>query len=162
MGHVGQHHRPGASACGRKKRGPSGEGLGRSRGGFSTKLHAKVDALGNPIKLTVTAGQVNDITQAETLIEGQKKVDKVIADKAYDSDKLIEKIKEQGGEAVIPPKANRKHQREYDKHLDKERNLAERFMNRLKQNRRVATRYEKTARNYLAFAHLASIFILLR
>ena len=85
----------------------------------------------------------------------------VIADKGYDSDKLVETVEAAGAKAVIPPKSNRKNPRDYDKHLYKERNLVERFLNKVKNCRRVATRYEKTARNYLAFWQLASIMVLL-
>jgi transposase len=86
----------------------------------------------------------------------------VIADKGYDSNAFIDAIKAKGAEAVIPPKKNRTDQREYDAHTYKERNLAERFFNRIKHYRRVATRYEKKAKNFLAFVRVAAIFVLLR
>jgi transposase len=86
----------------------------------------------------------------------------VIADKGYDSDPLVRRIEGQGAEAVIPPKKNRKVPRNYDKHLYKERNKVERFIHLLKQYRRVATRYEKTDRNFLGFVHVAAVMILLR
>lgn len=86
----------------------------------------------------------------------------VIGDKGYDSDALVEAIRSQGAEAVIPPKKNRKIPREYDPERYKDRNLVERFFSKVKQYRRVATRYEKTARNFLAFVHVASIMILLQ
>ena len=85
-----------------------------------------------------------------------------IADKAFDSDAVVSAAKRRGAEAVIPSKKNRKVPREYDKHLYKERKKVEWFINLLKQYRRVATRYEKTARNFLGFVHVASIMILLR
>jgi transposase len=88
--------------------------------------------------------------------------DAVIADKAYDSDAVVDAAKRQGAEAVIPPKTNRKVPREYDTHLYKERKKVEWFINLLKQYRRVATRYEKTARNFFKSVHVASIMILLR
>ena len=137
------------------------QALGRSRGGFSTKIHIAVDALGNPVDFLLTGGQKADVTQAEPLIGGHE-ADAYILDKAYDSDAVVEAAKQQGGEAVIPPKKNRKLAREYDKHLYKERKKVEWFINLLKQYRRVATRYEKTARNFLGFVHMASIIILLR
>jgi transposase len=137
-----------------------GQALGRSRGGFGTKVHVAVDALGNPVRLIATAGQVADVTQAEALMDGLE-VEHGIADKGYDSGELVEALAAAGAEAVIPPRSNRKQPRDYDEHLYKERNLIERFINRAKQCRRVATRYDKTARNYLAFWHLASIIILL-
>jgi transposase len=136
------------------------QALGRSRGGFGTKVHIAVDALGNPVRLILTGGQVADVTQGEALI-ADIEVEHVIADKGYDSKKLVETIEASGAEAVIPPRSNRKEKREYDRHLYKDRNLVERFINRVKQCRRIATRYEKTARNYLAFWQLASIMVLL-
>ena len=135
--------------------------MGRSRGGFSTKLHIIVDALGNPVEFVLTAGQEADVTQAEPLIRGNK-ADAYILDKAYDSDAVVKAVKRRGAEAVIPSKKNRKVPRDYDKHLYKERKKVEWFINLLKQYRRVATRYEKTARNFLGFVHVASIMILLR
>jgi len=120
-----------------------------------------VNGLGLPVSLVLTAGQAADVTQAEALLEGnQPKV--VIGDKGYDSDKLVDAIEAKGAEAVIPPKANRKEPRPYDTERYKDRNLAERFWALAKQYRRVATRYEKTARNFLGFVHVASIMILLR
>jgi transposase len=117
--------------------------------------------LGNPVEFLLTAGQVADVTQAEPLIQGHQ-ADALIADKAYDSNALIAAAKRQGAESVIPSKKNRKIPREYDKHIYKERKKVEWFINLLKQYRRVATRYEKTARNFLGFVHIASIMVLLR
>jgi len=85
----------------------------------------------------------------------------VIADKGYDSSELVGSIETGGARAVIPPRSNRKEPRDYDEHLYKERNLVERFLNKVKNCRRVATRYEKTSRNYMAFWQLASIMVLL-
>jgi transposase len=136
------------------------EALGRSRGGFSSKLHSIVDALGNPLRFSLTPGQHSDITQAETLL-GSYDPDAVVADKAYDSDPFIEYIELREADPVIPPRRNRKEKREIDENLYKDRNKIERFINRLKHYRRIATRYEKTARNYLAFVYVASMRILL-
>ncbi len=135
--------------------------MGRSRGGFGTKIHIIVDALGNPVDFALTAGQEADVTQAEPLIE-EHKAGAYILDKAYDSDAVVAAAKGQGAEAVIPSKKNRKVPREYDKDLYKERKKVEWFINLIKQYRRVATRYEKTARNFLGFVHMASIMVLLR
>ena len=85
-----------------------------------------------------------------------------ILDKAYDSDAVVAAAKQQGGEAVIPSKKNRKVPRDYDRHVSKERKKVEWFINLIEQYRRVATRHEKTARNYLGFVHVASIMVLLR
>jgi transposase len=130
-------------------------------GGFSTKIHILVDALGNPVEFVLTGGQEADVTQAEPLMLGHQ-ADAAIADKAYDSDAVVDAAKRQGAEAVIPSKKNRKVPRDYDEHLYKEGKKVEWFINLLKQYRRVATRYEKTARNFLGFVHVASIMILLR
>jgi transposase len=135
--------------------------LGRSRGGFGTKIHVGVSGLGLPVTVVLTAGQAADVQQAEPLLEGIA-TDVVIGDKGYDSDALVAAIQAKGAEAVIPPKKNRKVQREYDRDRYKDRNLVERFFSKVKQYRRVATRYEKTAPNFLAFVHVASIMILLR
>jgi transposase len=135
--------------------------LGRSRGGFGTKIHVGVSGLGLPVTVVLTAGQAADVKQAEPLLEGIA-AEVVIGDKGYDSDALVEAIKAKGAEAVIPPKKNRKVQREYDRERYKDRNLIERFFGKVKQYRRVATRYEKTAQNFLAFVHVASIMMLLR
>jgi transposase len=109
----------------------------------------------------LTAGNRNDVTQAEALIEGWE-TERVIADKGYDSDPLVAVIEALPAEAVIPPRTNRLVQREYDQDLYKERHLVECFFNKIKQFRRVFSRFEQTARNYLAFAHFASTMILLR
>jgi transposase len=119
------------------------------------------DGLGNPTRILLSGGQEADITYAEPLIEGQR-FGAGIGDKGYDSDRLVRVIASQGAEAVIPPKKNRKEPRAYDKHIYKERNKVERFINLMKQYRRVATRYEKTDPNFLGFIYVAAIMILLR
>jgi transposase len=134
--------------------------LGRSRGGFGTKVHIAVDALGNPVRLILTGREVADVTRGAAFATGIE-ADHVIADKGYDSNELVGMIEASGCEAVIPPRSNREEKRDSNRHLDKDRNLVERFINRVKQCRRIATRYEKTARNDLAFWHLASIIVLL-
>ena len=139
--------------------------MGRSRGGFGTEIHAVVTGLGLPAVLTVTAGQRADVSQAEALLEAvpaEAAVEVVIADKGYDSEAVVAKVEERGAEAVIPTLSTRAVQREIDTERYKDRNLAERFWRRVKEFRRVATRYEKTARNFLAFVHVASIMVLLR
>src|SRR3954471_5855626 len=104
-----QHRGPGAPACrrGRKKGVDDDQALGRSRGGFSTKIHILVDALGNPVEFILTGGQEADVTQAEPLMKGHE-AGAFIADKAFDSDAVVEAARRQGAEAVVPPKKNRK------------------------------------------------------
>jgi transposase len=120
-----------------------------------------VNGLGLPVKVLLTAGQVADVTQAKELLKGTG-AEVVIGDKGYDSNALVQTIQASGAEAVIPPRSNRKQPRPYDTDRYKDRNLAERFWGLVKQYRRVATRYEKTARNFLGFVHVASIMMLLR
>jgi transposase len=127
---------------------------------LTTKIHALVDALGNPANLMLTAGQIHDLACAETLIENADP-DALIADKAYDADPLVGRLTERQITPVIPPKANRKTKRECDFALYIERNLIERFFNKIKHFRAIATRYDKLARNFLAAVQLVSAVILL-
>ena len=122
---------------------------------MSTKIHMLTDALGRPMRFIITAGQVNDQTQADPLLEGVQ-TECVIADRGYDSERILEKIEELGAVAVIPPRSNRKEQREYDRKLYKERNLIERAINKLKRFRRIATRYERKALYFQSFLYLAA------
>lgn len=114
---------------------------------MSTKIHAAVDALGNPLRLIVTGGQASEFGQALNLIEGWG-AEYVLADKGYDSDQFVEAVKESGAVAVIPSRRHRTKGRAHDRELYKERNLVERFFQMPKQFRRIATRYEKLKRNY--------------
>lgn len=114
--------------------------------------------MGNPLGFTLTPGQRADITQAEALVEPYA-VEAVIADKGYNSAAFVASVEAREAEAVIPSRRNGKEQREIDSNLYKDRNKVERFFNRLKHYRRVATRYERTGRNYLAFVYLASTMI---
>ena len=120
-----------------------------------------VDALGNPLRFILTAGQCHDSTQAETLIT-EYEFERLIADKSYDFDALLQLLTERGVEAVIPPRSNRKQQREYDKQLYKERHLVECFINKIKHYRRVFSRFEKLAKRYLGFLSFAGALIWLR
>jgi transposase len=114
--------------------------------------------LGNPLRFYLTGGQEADIKQADALIEGLR-TQAVVADKAYDADALLARIAARGAVAVIPPMSHRKEQRTYDRHLYKDRNLVERFFNRIKHFRRIATRYEKLARNYFSMFNLACAYV---
>jgi transposase len=99
------------------KRGDQEEqALGRSKGGFTTKIHVASDALGNPIKLVLSGGNRHDVTQADELLEGLE-TERVIADKGYDSDEVVSSIQAKGAEAVIPPRTNRIEARQYDREL---------------------------------------------
>lgn len=142
----------------RQKKQQNEEAIGKSRGGLSTKIHAAVDAFGNPVRLLLTAGQTSEYTQAEALIEGFE-AGYVLADKGYDSDQFVSAIEKNHAVPVIPSKKNRKVPRDLDKVLYKERNAVERFFQKLKNFRRIATRYERLARNYLAMLSLVSTVI---
>ena len=127
---------------------------------MTTKIHALVDALGNPANLMLTAGQIHDLACAQDLIENADP-EALIADKAYDADRLIDRLAEREITPVIPPKSNRKTKRDCDFALYRERNLIERFFNKIKHFRAIATRYDKLARNFLAAVQLVSAIILL-
>jgi len=142
----------------RQKKQQDQEAMGKSRGGLSTKVHAAVDALGNPVRFILTAGQHSEIKQAEALITGLP-TQYVIADKGYDSDEFIATIEANQATAVIPPKSNRKITRQYDKVLYRERNLVERTFQKLKHYRRIATRYERLAITYQAMLSLVATLI---
>jgi transposase len=120
-----------------------------------------VDALGNPVRFILTAGQVNDILQAEDLISGIP-FEHLLADKGYDAGWLRTRIAEAGAEAVIPSTRSRSQAIPYDKHIYRERNLVERFFNKIKHFRRIATRYEKTALSFAAMLFLVGAMIWLR
>jgi transposase len=119
------------------------------------------DALGNALRFILTGGERHDITQAEQLVENFA-AEYVIADKGYDSEALILKLKEQNSEAVIPSRINQKVQREIDKHLYKERHLIENQIGKLKHFRRVFSRFDKLSKNYLSFIYFASTVVWLR
>lgn len=129
--------------------------LGRSRGGLSTKIHALVEGLGSLARFCLTGGQVGDSPQALPLLDNLKP-DSLSADKAYDADSLLAHLRAKGIQAVTPPRRNRLIQRPFDAHLYKNRNLIERFFCRIKQFRRVATRYDKLAERFASFIALAA------
>ena len=146
----------------KKNGGQAEQALGRSKGGFSTKIHVSVDALGNPLRFILTGGHRNDITQGEALIVDLD-FERLIADKAYDADDFIRLIiEEYEAEAVIPPRAKRKKLREYDVHFYKERHLVECFINKIKYFRRIFSRFEKLANRYFSFLSFVGTLIWLR
>ena len=145
-----------------KKNGTQHEqALGRSRGGFSTKLHSLVDGLGNPLRLHVTAGLCHDSPHAPALLAGLT-FQRVIADRGYAGHDFIELVVASGAEAVIPPHPRAKEPREYDRDWYRERHLVECFINKLKHYRRVFSRFDKLAHRYLGFVQFASVLIWLR
>lgn len=140
------------------ERGRSEQRIGKSRGGYSTKVHATTDSLGCPTHFILSGGNASDYSYALPLLKGQD-AEYVIADKGYDSDEIIDEIEEMEAGAVIPPRSHRNNPREYDRYLYKERNAIERMFCRLKQFRRIASRYDKLATSYLSFLYVASISI---
>ncbi len=128
---------------------------------MSTKIHATVDALGNPTGFHLTGGQASDLAGADALLDGIA-APTVIADKGYDAEaRVLAPLRDAGKAAVIPPKRNRKEQRAYDRDLYQARHLIENFFCKLKQFRAIATRYDKTRRNFLAAVYMAASVILL-
>jgi transposase len=110
------------------------------------------------VKVLLTAGQAHELSKAKELIKDHKP-EHVVVDKGYGSNEFVEAVEAQGATEAIPPRSHRKAPREYEKHLYKERNRVERFLNRVKHDRRMATRYEKTGRNFLEFCQFAPIMV---
>jgi len=143
-----------------RKGGTERNALGRSRGGFSTKINARTNAEGLPIGVVITPGQAHDVTAFPALMqEIERDPEQMLGDRGYDSEAVRNEIEERGGEAAIPSTANRKVQHVFDKALDTLRNRIERFFNRAKNSRRVATRYDKLMESFAAFMLLACIRI---
>jgi transposase len=136
--------------------------MGRSRGGLTTKIHVLVDACGLPILLKLTEGQAHDGRSAEDMLATLTDGTILLADRAYDSNKLRETLAARGAWANVKPMPHRINPPAFSKRLYRERNLVERFFNKLKHFRAVATRYDKRDDNYLASVKLASIRIWLR
>ncbi len=146
---------------GSQKRGSEDQAIGRSRGGLSTKIHVAVRGLGCPVRFALTAGHRGDVPQVAPLIDGlPAKV--IMADTAYDADHFRQAIAGKGALAVIPNNPSRTRKHPLDRHLYAQRHLVECRFSKLKQFRRVATRFEKTARNYLAIITLAATVLWLR
>ena len=136
--------------------------MGRSRGGLTTKIHALVDANGLPIALKLTDGHAHDGTSAADMLATLRHGDVLLADRAYDSDARREEMQKRGVFANIRPMPNRTRVPVFSAYLYKQRNLVERFFCKLKQFRAVATRYDRSADNFLASVRLASLRIWLR
>lgn len=133
--------------------------MGRSRGGLTTKIHLATNAFGKAKRIILSAGHHSDYRYALALTEGlSPRI--LIADKGYDGDDLIKQWKQKGTEQIIiPSRSNRKRIRALDKELYKTRNIIERYFNKLKNYRRVATRYDKSAQNFLSFVLIAATLI---
>ena len=161
MARPGQHDQPRSPTCGRRKKGAELEGIGRSRGGLSTKVHLIVDALGLPLTFKITEGQRHDILPAKELV-GRVSSRCLLADKVYDSRDFRSALDEQGCDQVIPSNRSRAQRRPYDRELYKARSEIECTFGLLKHARRFATRYEKTLRNYAAVVAIGCALLWLR
>ena len=151
--------RPGAPGCGRRKRGVRCNALGRSRGGFSSKIHAITTTKGKPLHITLTAGQVHDAMEAEQLIE-HATGKALVADAGYDADRIVDAIRQRGMKPIIAMNPTRKYnRRRKSRALYRLRGNVECFFHDLKRFRAIASRYEKTAVNFLGAVHVACIFI---
>jgi transposase len=144
-----------------RKGGSEDQAIGRSRGGLSTKIHLAVRGLGCPVRFSLTAGQRGDAPKAGPLIEGLS-VEVVMADAAYDADHYRQAISVKGATAVIPNNPSRAKKYPLDKDLYAQRHLIECCFSKLRHFRRAATRFEKSAQNYLAVVTLAAIVLWLR
>jgi transposase len=146
----------------KKNGGHAAQALGRSRGGFSTKIHAGCRDERPGVAIVLTAGHCHESPVFETVlaqVPPEPPLTHAMMDKGYDSDRIREQLLAQDMVPVIPPKSNRREPRDYDKALYKLREKVERFFNKLKQFRRIATRYEKLSQTFLAFIHLVAAWI---
>lgn len=157
----GSNIRAHACAAGAKKSSADAEALGRSKGGFGTKIHALCDGLGLPIKFALTGEQDAECMQAIPLLKNVG-ASAVLADKDYNTNELREWLKARGIKAVIPPKSNRTEEIDCDYWHYKERHVVECLFGKFKHYRRVATRYEKKAINYMGMLSFASVLLWLR
>jgi transposase len=142
-----------------RKRGEQKQAVGRSRGGRNTKIHALADAKGRLIAILLTGGQAHDCPVARRLIDRVEPAERLLGDKAYDGNELRDKLDQRGTKPVIPNRTSRKCPFPFSKHLYKMRWRIESAFNRLKDFRRIATRYDKLARNYLASVCLAAALV---
>ena len=142
--------------AGLQKKGDAIQAVGRSRGGRTSKIHALADDLGRPVAFTLTPGNIADISVARDLIDTVRTPKRLLADKAYDADSLRGWLKARRVQAVIPSNATRRTPYPLDKIAYKRRNLIERMFCRLKDWRRIATLYDRTARNFLSALALAA------
>jgi len=139
--------------------------LGRSRGGLSTKIHAAVIDENSAVALHLTPGQAHDGCQFESLyesLEPENVLQTAALDRGYDADRIRERLEIDGIEPVIPPINTRSKKIDYDKELYRERNRVERFFNKLKQFRRIATRYDKLRKTFFAAVYLVAAFLIAR
>lgn len=136
--------------------------LGRSSGGLTTKIHALVDALGNPVAFVLSPGQTHDSVKAHELIEHVENGSCLLADTAYDNQTTHLHLKNKKGFTVIRPRRNRIAPYSYDKHQYKERHLIECFFNKIKHFRRIFSRFDKSIQSFLGFVYFVGTLVWLR
>ena len=153
----GQLHRKGSQIRKRRKRGELSQGIGRSRGGRGSKVHAAVDDLGRPLRIDVTGAQTHDSKAFDAFLDWDAPPLAIVADKAYGSAAIRQSIADEGALAVIPSKSNAKTHIPHDPNLYARRNLVERFFCQMKDMRRLTTRYEKLKKNFLSMLHFFAI-----
>ena len=158
-------------AAGAKGTNASAEALGYSKGGYSSKIHLRCEEHGKPVTFVVTVGERHEAVVFESVVEqgaikrcgpGRPRIrpERLSADKGYTGGKVRAYLRRRGIGAVIPRRSNESRRGvRFDREAYRERNRVERAFNRLKQNRRIATRYEKRVDNYLAMLTIASIFL---
>jgi transposase len=151
-----QHLHQGATRSLRRKRGRQIQAIGRSRGGWTTRIHALTDVIGRPYALMSTAGHVSDVKAAPALLERAGRMRYLLADKGCDADRLRRSLRDARAVPVIPGRRNRKRAIRYDKDRYRGRHLIENAFCRLKDFRRVATRYDKLAANFLSGVAIAT------
>jgi transposase len=153
------HPRQGASLGFGRKKGEHKQAIGRSRGGRNTKIHAIADAKGRLLSILLSGGQAHDCPPAQRLIRRIKAAKKLLGDRAYDSAELRDWLRERGTRAVVPNKSNRKQPFTFDRTSYKQRHRIENAFCRLKDFRRIATRYDRLARNFLASVCLVAAIV---
>ncbi|WP_367159803.1 IS5 family transposase [Kozakia baliensis] len=150
-------HRTAASLL---KKGLFPRHIGRTKGGLNSKRHAVCDGQGRPVRLHLTKGQISDFKGADVLLADlPDETEEVIGDRGYDSNKISQSLAERNITACIPPKKNRKSKPPYDWHLYKKRHLIENMFAKLKDWRRVATRYDRCAHTFMSAIQIAAAFI---
>jgi transposase len=165
-----EHHSCPPTCCWGKKSTPEAEALGRSQGGFSTKLHVRAEGGGKLMTFVLTAGERHELSVAETLVEQgavkragrgrpKRRPKRIVGDKGYGSRKFRRFLRQHGIRYTIPRKVNEHRGGSFDRQIYRQRNRVERLLNRLKHFRRIATRYEKRAVNYAAMLTVAAIVL---
>jgi transposase len=155
-------HRARPPARRRRKKGGADHAIGRSRGGLTTKINVLVDGNGLPIRILLSPGQASDKAAVPGLIAGIAPGRDLLADRGYDAQAILDQVAAAGGRAHIPTCRDRKVQRSVDRDLYRQRNLVERFFNKLKHFRRIATRYDKHAQNFLSAVLIAASLLWMR